>query len=364
MMKRLRLLVVSSILSVFLSGTLYADTTYTIKKGDNPSRIAKKFNVSSRDLLRANNLNSRSLKPGAKITIPSAKKTARKNAISGSKHSARNTSKGKRNGGPAVHVVKKGDSLSALSKKYSISVSELKVLNRMKSTKLKPGQRLVVRKSKTETYIAKKKDGTRLISKNSGGDADELMDMNSSEADDLSTGYIFSEQGREGDDAKTYDAIISNASPDSETEAASPSRELSDMGMQERLILFAKKLLDIPYRFGGNSLLGIDCSAYVQKVYNVIGVSLPRSAREQFTEGDPVDKEELSIGDLVFFKTYASFPSHVGIYLGNSLFIHASSRSKKVTIDSLDTPYYFKRFIGAKRVIDGKYEKTESHNEG
>ena len=163
---------------------------------------------------------------------------------------------------------------------------------------------------------------------------------------------------------KTYDAIISQASPGSETEAASPSHELSDMGMQERLILFARKLLDIPYRFGGNSLLGIDCSAYVQKVYNVIGVSLPRSAREQFTEGDPVDKEELSIGDLVFFKTYASFPSHVGIYLGNSLFIHASSRSKKVTIDSLDTPYYFKRFIGAKRVIDGKYEKTESHNEG
>lgn len=175
---------------------------------------------------------------------------------------------------------------------------------------------------------------------------------------------IFFSEGRDPEDAKTYEAIISQSSPGSETEAASPSRELSDMSMQERLVLFAKKLLDIPYRFGGNSLLGIDCSAYVQKVYNVIGVSLPRSAREQFTEGDPVDMEELSIGDLVFFKTYASFPSHVGIYLGNSLFIHASSRSKKVTIDSLDTPYYFKRFIGAKRVIDGKYEKTESHNEG
>jgi cell wall-associated NlpC family hydrolase len=223
-------------------------------------------------------------------------------------------------------------------------VNELKDINTMKSTKLKPGQRLLV--------------------KNSGGNPDELSDMNSSEADILSTGYIFSEQERESEDAKTYDAIISQASPDSETEAASPSHELSDMGMQERLVLFAKKLLDIPYRFGGNSLLGIDCSAYVQKVYNVIGVSLPRSAREQFTEGDPVDKEELSIGDLVFFKTYASFPSHVGIYLGNSLFIHASSRSKKVTIDSLETPYYFKRFIGAKRVIDGKYEKTESRNEG
>jgi len=363
-MKRLRLLVVSSILTVFLSGTIYADTTYTIKKGDNPSRIAKKFNISSRDLIKANNFKSGSLKPGAKITIPSEKKTSRKNTVAGSKHSAKNISTGKRNGGSAVHVVKRGDSLFELSKKYSISVSELRALNNMKSTKLKLGQRLVVNKSGTETYIAKKGDGSRRITKNSGVDADEPTDMRSSEADVLSTGYIFSEQGREGEDAKTYDAIISQASPGSETEAASPSRELSDMGIQERLVLFAKKLLDIPYRFGGNSLLGIDCSAYVQKVYNVIGVSLPRSAREQFTEGDPVDKEELSIGDLVFFKTYASFPSHVGIYLGNNLFIHASSRSKKVTIDSLDTPYYFKRFIGAKRVIDGKYEKTESHNEG
>ncbi|MBI5212938.1 MAG: C40 family peptidase, partial [Nitrospirae bacterium] len=50
--------------------------------------------------------------------------------------------------------------------------------------------------------------------------------------------------------------------------------------------------------------------------------------------------------------TYASFPSHVGIYLGNNLFIHASSRSKKITIDSLENPYYFKRFIGAKRLIE------------
>lgn len=360
-MKRLCLLVASSVLTVFLSGTLYADTTYTIKKGDNPSIIAKKFKVSSRDLIKANNLKSGSLKPGAKITIPSEKKTSsHKNAVAVSKRSAKNTSAGKRHGGSSVHVVKRGDSLFALSKKYSIPVSELKALNNMKSTKLKPGQRLVVKKSGTETYIAKKGADFRRITIHSGQEPDELTDMDSSEADDLSTGYIISES----EDAKTYDAIISQASPDSETEAASLSHELSDMGMQERLVLFAKKLLDIPYRFGGNSLLGIDCSAYVQKVYNIIGVSLPRSAREQFTEGDPVDKEELSIGDLVFFKTYASFPSHVGIYLGNSLFIHASSRSKKVTIDSLDTPYYFKRFIGAKRVIDGKYEKTGSHNEG
>jgi len=121
--------------------------------------------------------------------------------------------------------------------------------------------------------------------------------------------------------------------------------------MKDRIILFAKKLLNIPYRFGGSSLLGIDCSAYVQKVYGLLGIDLPRSAQEQFHLGETIDKDDLSIGDLVFFKTYASFPSHVGIYLGNDLFIHASSKNRKVTIDSLSSPYYLKRFIGATRLI-------------
>ena len=110
-------------------------------------------------------------------------------------------------------------------------------------------------------------------------------------------------------------------------------------------------MLHFPYKFGGNSAFGIDCSAYVQKVYSMIGINLPRSAREQFMIGKEINKEDLSVGDLVFFRTYASFPSHVGIYLGNNLFIHASSKSKRVTIDSLEAPYYLKRFVGAKRLI-------------
>jgi cell wall-associated NlpC family hydrolase len=112
--------------------------------------------------------------------------------------------------------------------------------------------------------------------------------------------------------------------------------------------------MNIPYKFGGNSILGIDCSAYVKKVYNLLGMDLPRTAREQFNEGEAIDKEELSIGDLVFFRTYASFPSHVGIYLGNNLFIHASSEGKKVKVSNLDAPYYLKRFIGAKRLLNNE----------
>jgi cell wall-associated NlpC family hydrolase len=131
----------------------------------------------------------------------------------------------------------------------------------------------------------------------------------------------------------------------------SHAEDLSDLSVRERLILFAKKMLHLPYRFGGNGTIGLDCSSYVQKVYEIAGITLPRSARQQYKVGESVEKEQLSTGDLVFFRTYASYPSHVGIYLGNNLFIHASSKSKKITIDSLETPYYLRRFIGAKKVI-------------
>ena len=68
-------------------------------------------------------------------------------------------------------------------------------------------------------------------------------------------------------------------------------------------------------------------------------------------EGQKVEKSNLSAGDLVFFRTYAKYPSHVGIYLGDNRFVHASARERKVTIESLDTPYYVKRYIGAKRLL-------------
>jgi peptidoglycan DL-endopeptidase LytE len=361
-MKRMHSMVVLVIMTLFLSGTAFAGTHYIIKKGDNPSTIAKKFHVSSRDIIKANNLRSGNLKPGTKITIPSKGKTSsRENESAGGKD--KRTVTATRSKGSSIHIVKKGDSLFSLSKKYSTSVSELKDLNNIRSSSLKPGQRIIVKKAGHTAYAATKYDATHQLEKLIAEDTAMLEEIHRLDTDASSPAHTLSAE-YEGQETKTYDAIISQAFPGGEIETASPSHELSDMGIRERLILFAKKLLDIPYRFGGNSLIGIDCSAYVQKVYNVIGVSLPRSAREQFTEGNPVDKEELSIGDLVFFKTYASFPSHVGIYLGNNLFIHASSRSKKVTIDSLETPYYFKRFIGAKRVIDGRNEIIEPQKEG
>jgi cell wall-associated NlpC family hydrolase len=109
-------------------------------------------------------------------------------------------------------------------------------------------------------------------------------------------------------------------------------------------------LLGTRYRFGGSSKSGIDCSSFVQKVFRKLEVLLPRTAREQFEIGKEVSSGDLQKGDLIFFRTYAHFPSHVGIYLGNHLMIHASSHDRRVVISAMNTPYFLARFIGAKRM--------------
>ena len=114
----------------------------------------------------------------------------------------------------------------------------------------------------------------------------------------------------------------------------------------------AKQYLGAPYKFGGYSFkTGIDCSGYVKKIFSKFNVELPRTARDiYYNTGTRVAKSQLQTGDLVFFRTYASYPSHVGIYMGNGQFIHASSGARKVSITSLNKKYYTKRYIGAKRI--------------
>ncbi len=376
-MKSFYLFIAGLVLVVFIAGNAYAETIYVIRKGDNPSTLAKRYKVSPQEIIKVNGLKADNLKPGTKITIPSKKQeTSSSGKIS--KVKDRKLKKGKDLNNvladtrtvnhpedASIHVVKKGDTLLSISKKYQVSTNELKEMNNLRTKKLKVGQKLIVRQTGAKDYTVKKGDTVWTISRRFDLDPDELMDLNGLEANSLRPGQkILLVAETEVKEPKTYDAILSQAHTEKEIEQISGSKEVVELGLQGKLTLFAKKLLNIPYRFGGNSLFGIDCSAYVKKVYSLIGVDLPRSAREQFHEGKPVDGEELSIGDLVFFRTYASFPSHVGIYLGNNLFIHASSKSKKVTIDSLDTPYYLKRFIGAKRLLDVKDVKEDPEKEG
>ncbi len=116
------------------------------------------------------------------------------------------------------------------------------------------------------------------------------------------------------------------------------------------IVKTAAKLKGVPYKFGGTTPKGFDCSGYVQYVFGRQKAQLPRSADEQVLKGVFVTQKQLKPGDLVFFTTYAAGASHVGIYTSGGKFWHTSS-SKGVMLSSLQDDYWKTRYYGARRVL-------------
>jgi peptidoglycan endopeptidase LytF len=130
----------------------------------------------------------------------------------------------------------------------------------------------------------------------------------------------------------------------------------ADIAAKSGVIRTAFAYRGVPYRFGGTTRRGIDCSAFTGQVFRTHGVKLPRTAREQFTRGEKIAFEEMLPGDLVFFHTTRAGISHVGIYIGSGKFVHASSAGGGVRVDSITEGYYRKRFRGARRVKEPPVE--------
>lgn len=106
-----------------------------------------------------------------------------------------------------------------------------------------------------------------------------------------------------------------------------------------------------PYVWGGNGPNVFDCSGFTVYCYKSIGVTLPRVAEDQAKVGAAVSKENLKPGDLLFFNTNGKNISHVGMYVGNGEFIHASSGSGCITVSQLSNSYYTRTYVGARRIL-------------
>jgi len=134
-------------------------------------------------------------------------------------------------------------------------------------------------------------------------------------------------------------------SPERRPETASPTTVT-----KAQVAEVVRPWLGVPYRYGGQDRRGIDCSALSQQVLGDLGVSLPRSVRDQTMQGRGVSRSEASPGDLVFFGLGSTSADHVGIVMDRDHFAHAST-SRGVVIDRLMDPYFSRRILEVRRVV-------------
>ena len=123
--------------------------------------------------------------------------------------------------------------------------------------------------------------------------------------------------------------------------------------LRNKLVMTAKQYIGVRYQWGGESPdTGFDCSGLTMVVYQLNGLDLPRSSRQQWHAGEPVQRSQLSRGDLVFFATSGGRRvSHVGIYTGNGKFLHAPRKGRKIQVSSLSNSYYRSRYLGARSYL-------------
>jgi len=153
--------------------------------------------------------------------------------------------------------------------------------------------------------------------------------------------------GRIGYVRKTYVRVVGYYGSYSGSQTANYQVTMSDLG--QRIVQSAMRYLGIPYRWGGYSLGGLDCSGFVKAVFASNGVPLPRNSRQQAEIGWAVGWSQLQPGDRLYFATKGRQIDHTGIYIGNALFIHSSSSRRGVGIDSLYSPKYYRSLVAARR---------------
>lgn len=305
-MTHIRIVIAICLMLLSMPQLVLASKSHIVRKSESLQSIARKYHVSVNELKSVNNLTASHVSKGTRLIIPSHAESQQKKASSATRQD--------------TYKVTKGDTLPKIAKKTGVKMADIRNLNGLKGNKIKAGQVLALVAPETPTRTAST-NRLQLINKDL---------LNEQELTDTLAELTDLESDRPVDLAKTLEA----------------NQAISSIKKSAYSFLGAR------YRFGGSSRSALDCSSFTQQVFREQSVKLPRTAREQFNVGNEVVRGDLKKGDLVFFQTYARFPSHVGIYLGNRKMIHASSREHRVVISSMDTPYYLSRYLGARRMTN------------
>ncbi|TCJ06289.1 LysM peptidoglycan-binding domain-containing protein [Cytobacillus praedii] len=354
MKKKVVTLATAALLSASFTTSAFA-STYTVQKGDTLSSIAKKHNTTIGELRSLNNLtsdflaNNQTLKVAAVQTVaPIAQKTAAAALTQNVK----------------AYTVVQGDNLSKIAAKHGIKLADLIAWNSLKSDIIYPGQILKVSASSAappkapvveeslpaptpapsvnsnqSAYIVKNGDSLSKIASQFGTTVQQLQNVNNLKSDLIYVGQklLVNENGKPAGNGQGNS--VTEQKPDN-------SDQVTNTDMP--LLSEAFKLIGTPYLYGGTSVSGFDCSGFIYYAFNKAGKTINRLSSEgYYSRSYYVDTPQP--GDLVFFEnTYKPGISHMGIYIGDNQFIHASS-SKGVMITKLSDAYYQKHFDGFKR---------------
>ncbi|WP_276729755.1 peptidoglycan endopeptidase [Bacillus sp. (in: firmicutes)] len=315
--------------------------TYKVKLGDSLWKVANKVSMSVAELKVLNNLKSDTIYVNQVLKTKS----------SGSDTSSKDTSsQSNKTAAATKYTVKSGDSLWKIANNYNLTVQQIRNSNNLKSDVLYVGQVLKLTgkassgtssssssssnagsSTTTTTYTVKSGDSLWVIAQKFNVTAQQIREKNNLKTDVLQVGQKL--------------AITGKASSSSSSSSGTSSTSSSTSAKINTMIAAAKEQLGVPYRWGGTTPNGFDCSGFMYYALNKVTSVSRLTAAGYWNTMKSVSQP--AVGDFVFFTTYKAGPSHVGIYLGNGEFINANDSG--VVISNMNNSYWKQRYLGAKR---------------
>ncbi len=297
------------------NGNVSQSVTYiTVSPGATLGQIADNYKTSVSSIMSLNGLHNYVIYPGEKLKVPA----------NGSYQPAPQY---------GHYTVQFGDTLSLIAQKYGTSIAELRQLNHLYSNVIRSGAVLVVPESYKKIYPYR---------------TAENNDVKNHKYDYFGNKNVSKKTGYQ---VATFKVVNPNrCSLNGNGAAGKKTDGIDNLNIGEKIVDTAYKYQGVPYVWGGTTRSGMDCSGFAQHVFGKIGIDLPRTAAEQARLGKYVPKNKLKPGDLLFFRTYASYISHVGIYIGHGKFIQENSGAGMVTINSLNNEYFERTYAFAKSI--------------